>query len=254
MGRMKIKIRRLETASARQITYSKRKAGLAKKAMELSVLCDIDVALVMFSPAGKPTSYIGGNNNLNGILERFNIIPFEERTRRKVEILEILRKAFKKVGHEIDMERLLGDGVVQKVEDLQSQLKFKQALIQEKSRKISYWTNPDEVETFPEIVVMEECLVESLNRLQKRKVVLEEQLLHQTLSQTQNCAWPPGQYFPRLNGRSQVDQKLVMTLSDFGGHGNARGATGYLNMPFFNHAQLLNSMGPSYEAHPENHI
>ena len=42
--------------------------------------------------------------------------------------------------------------------------------------------------------------------------------------------------------------------SDFGGHGNARGATGYLNMPFFNHAQLLNSMGPSYEAHPENHI
>ncbi|XXG81683.1 hypothetical protein AAC387_Pa09g2258 [Persea americana] len=207
MGRMKIKIRRLETASARQITYSKRKAGLAKKAMELSVLCDIDVALVMFSPAGKPTSYIGGN--------------------KKVEILEILRKAFKKVGHEIDMERLLGDG---------------------------YWTNPDEVETFPEIVVMEECLVESLNRLQKRKVVLEEQLLHQTLSQTQNCAWPPGQYFPRLNGRSQVDQKLVMTLSDFGGHGNARGAAGYLNMPFFNHAQLLNSMGPSYEAHPENHI
>lgn len=58
---MKLKIRRLETPSARQITYSKRKAGLTKKAMELSVLCDIDVALVMFSPAGKPTVYIGGN-------------------------------------------------------------------------------------------------------------------------------------------------------------------------------------------------
>lgn len=36
----------------------------------------------------------------------------------------------------------------------------------------SYWTNPEEVETFPEIVAMEECLVESLNRLHKRKVLI----------------------------------------------------------------------------------
>ncbi|KAJ8621333.1 hypothetical protein MRB53_029862 [Persea americana] len=254
MGRRKIKIRRLENTSARQITYSKRKAGLAKKAMELSVLCDINVALVMFSPAGKPTSYIGGNNDLNGILERFSIIPYEERTRRKLEILEILRKAFMKVDHEMDMERLLGDGVVQKIEDLQSQLKFKQALIQEKNRKISYWTNPEEVETFPEIVAMEECLVESLNRLHKRKVVLEEQNLHQTLSQTQNCPWPPAQYFPRLNVRAQVEQNMAMTMRDFGGHGNARGAAENVNMPFFNHAQLLSSVGPSYEVPPENLI
>ncbi|RWR95896.1 MADS-box protein AGL65 [Cinnamomum micranthum f. kanehirae] len=165
MGRRKIKIMRLENTSARQITYSKRKAGLAKKAMELSVLCDINVALVMFSPAGKPTSYIGGNN---------------------------------------------------------------------------YWTNPEEVETFPEIVAMEECLVESLNRLHKRK--------------TQNSPWPPAQYFPRLNGRTQAEQNLALTMRDFGGHGNARGAAENVNMPFFNHAQLLSSVGPSYEVPPENLI
>ncbi|XXG81684.1 hypothetical protein AAC387_Pa09g2259 [Persea americana] len=249
MGRRKIKIRRLENTSARQITYSKRKAGLAKKAMELSVLCDINVALVMFSPAGKPTSYIGGNKTLSV----FSVMSFLQEVLGFV-VRQILRKAFMKVDHEMDMERLLGDGVVQKIEDLQSQLKFKQALIQEKNRKISYWTNPEEVETFPEIVAMEECLVESLNRLHKRKVVLEEQNLHQTLSQTQNCPWPPAQYFPRLNVRAQVEQNMAMTMRDFGGHGNARGAAENVNMPFFNHAQLLSSVGPSYEIPPENLI
>ncbi|KAL6000024.1 hypothetical protein ACLOJK_034701, partial [Asimina triloba] len=98
MGRVKLKIKRLETASARQVTYSKRKAGITKKAMELSILCDVDVALVMFSPTGKPTVCVGANNDLAGILDR------------KLEVFEVLKKAFKKVDHTVDIQRLMGDG------------------------------------------------------------------------------------------------------------------------------------------------
>ncbi|KAK2982710.1 hypothetical protein RJ640_002388 [Escallonia rubra] len=53
MVRGKTQIRRIENASSRQVTFSKRRSGLLKKAFELSVLCDAEVALIVFSPTGK---------------------------------------------------------------------------------------------------------------------------------------------------------------------------------------------------------
>lgn len=57
MGRVKLEIKKIENPTNRQVTYSKRRNGLIKKAYELSVLCDIDIALIMFSPSGKLTQY-----------------------------------------------------------------------------------------------------------------------------------------------------------------------------------------------------
>jgi len=59
MGRRRLKIQRLECVKARQAKYSKRKIGFLKKAKELAILCDIDLALLMFSPTGKPALYVG---------------------------------------------------------------------------------------------------------------------------------------------------------------------------------------------------
>ncbi|KAJ4833605.1 Agamous-like MADS-box protein agl65 [Turnera subulata] len=61
MGRRKLKIEKLECMKARQAKYSKRKIGLLKKAKELSILCDVDLALLMFSPTGKPSLFVGQN-------------------------------------------------------------------------------------------------------------------------------------------------------------------------------------------------
>lgn len=58
MGRGKIEIRRIENATNRQVTYSKRRNGIFKKAQELSVLCDAKVSLIMFSTTGKFHEYI----------------------------------------------------------------------------------------------------------------------------------------------------------------------------------------------------
>ncbi|KAL8256651.1 hypothetical protein R6Q59_031718 [Mikania micrantha] len=57
MAREKIKIKRIENTSARQVTFSKRRRGLLKKAEELAVLCDADVALIIFSTTGKMFQY-----------------------------------------------------------------------------------------------------------------------------------------------------------------------------------------------------
>ena len=53
MVRGKTQMRRIENATSRQVTFSKRRNGLLKKAFELSVLCDVEVALIIFSPRGK---------------------------------------------------------------------------------------------------------------------------------------------------------------------------------------------------------
>ena len=53
MGRGKIVIRRIDNTTNRQVTFSKRRSGLVKKAKELSVLCDAEVGLMVFSCTGR---------------------------------------------------------------------------------------------------------------------------------------------------------------------------------------------------------
>lgn len=53
MGRGKIEIKKIENANSRQVTFSKRRAGLLKKAKELAILCDAEVAVIVFSSTGK---------------------------------------------------------------------------------------------------------------------------------------------------------------------------------------------------------
>ncbi|KAJ1441408.1 hypothetical protein SESBI_01554 [Sesbania bispinosa] len=57
MGRGKIEIKRIENTTNRQVTFCKRRNGLLKKAYELSVLCDAEVALVVFSTRGRLYEY-----------------------------------------------------------------------------------------------------------------------------------------------------------------------------------------------------
>lgn len=57
MVRKKIPIKKIVDVTARQVTFSKRKGGLLKKARELSLLCDAEIALIVFSPGGKLFDY-----------------------------------------------------------------------------------------------------------------------------------------------------------------------------------------------------
>ncbi|KOM32663.1 hypothetical protein LR48_Vigan01g221900 [Vigna angularis] len=53
MVRGKTQMKRIENETSRQVTFSKRRNGLLKKAFELSVLCDAEVALIIFSTRGR---------------------------------------------------------------------------------------------------------------------------------------------------------------------------------------------------------
>ncbi|KAK3032534.1 hypothetical protein RJ639_036773 [Escallonia herrerae] len=57
MGRGRVQLKRIENKISRQVTFSKRRPGLLKKAHEISVLCDAEVALIVFSTKGKLFEY-----------------------------------------------------------------------------------------------------------------------------------------------------------------------------------------------------
>ncbi|KAL7091218.1 hypothetical protein ACP275_12G091900 [Erythranthe tilingii] len=78
MGRGKVELRRIENKINRQVTFSKRRAGLLKKANEISVLCDAEVALIVFSHKGKLFEF-SSDSCMDRILEKYERYSFAER-------------------------------------------------------------------------------------------------------------------------------------------------------------------------------
>ncbi|GLU06228.1 hypothetical protein SLE2022_232760 [Rubroshorea leprosula] len=71
MGRRKLQMKRIEDKSSRQVTFSKRRSGLIKKARELSILCDVDTAVIIFSSHGKLFEFSSTNRYALRLLPRF---------------------------------------------------------------------------------------------------------------------------------------------------------------------------------------
>ena len=68
-GRQRIEIKKMSNEANLQVTFSKRRSGLFKKASELSTLCGASVALVVFSPGKKVFSF--GHPSVDGVIERY---------------------------------------------------------------------------------------------------------------------------------------------------------------------------------------
>ncbi|KAF8104252.1 hypothetical protein N665_0176s0062 [Sinapis alba] len=168
MGRVKLKIKRLESTGNRQVTYSKRKCGILKKAKELSILCDIDILLLMFSPTGKPTIFHGQHSCIEEVISKFAQLTPQERTKRKLESLESLKRTFKKLNHDVNIHEFLGERS-QTIEGLSNQVAIFQAQLMECHRRLSCWTNIDRLENTDHLNLLEESLRKSIERIQIQK-------------------------------------------------------------------------------------
>lgn len=73
-----MQLKRIENKINRQVTFSKRRSGLLKKAHEISVLCDAEVALIVFSTKGKLFEY-STDSCMERILERYERYSYAER-------------------------------------------------------------------------------------------------------------------------------------------------------------------------------
>ncbi|KAL7598493.1 hypothetical protein Lser_V15G24445 [Lactuca serriola] len=70
MGRGKIVIRRIDNSTNRQVTFSKRRNGLLKKAKELAILCDAEIGVIIFSSTGKLHEF--ASSSMKIVTERYD--------------------------------------------------------------------------------------------------------------------------------------------------------------------------------------
>jgi hypothetical protein len=76
MGRGPVQLRRIENKINRQVTFSKRRNGLLKKAHEISVLCDAEVALIVFSTKGRLYEYSSHERYVQSYTRCFDLLFF----------------------------------------------------------------------------------------------------------------------------------------------------------------------------------
>ncbi|GAV79645.1 SRF-TF domain-containing protein/K-box domain-containing protein [Cephalotus follicularis] len=170
MVRGKTQMKRIENDTSRQVTFSKRRNGLLKKAFELSVLCDAEVALIIFSPRGKLYEFSSASMNKTieqyqrrvkevGIITKLvqpNMEPMKEETlgmAKKAEILEVSKR------------KLLGDGLESCSNDELQQLEnqLERSLSKIRARKGQLYK--ERIEKLKEV---ERILLEQNAKLQKK--------------------------------------------------------------------------------------
>ncbi|NWI84812.1 MEF2B factor, partial [Pitta sordida] len=103
MGRKKIQISRILDQRNRQVTFTKRKFGLMKKAYELSVLCDCEIALIIFNSTNRLFQY--ASTDMDKVLLKYTEYSEPHESRTNSDILETLkRKGLGLEGHELELD------------------------------------------------------------------------------------------------------------------------------------------------------
>ncbi|XP_061344888.1 agamous-like MADS-box protein AGL15 [Gastrolobium bilobum] len=178
MGRGKIEIKRIENINSRQVTFSKRRSGLLKKAKELSILCDAEVAVIVFSNTGKLFEF--SSNGMKRTVSRYNkcldspeAAAVEYKTRKEdSKKVEVLRDEIAEL--ETKQLRLLGEDLtglgLKELQNLEKQLK--EGLLSVKEKK-------------------EELLLEQLeqSRVQEQRAMLENETLRRQILELR-CLFP----------------------------------------------------------------
>ncbi|KAK3406410.1 truncated transcription factor CAULIFLOWER A isoform X1 [Eucalyptus grandis] len=183
MGRGRVQLKRIENKINRQVTFSKRRCGLLKKAHEISVLCDADVALIVFSTKGKLFEY-ATDCCMERILERYERYSYAEsqvltnnaetngnwtlehaKLKARMEILQKNQKNL--MGEELDSLSL------KELQNLEHQLDTALKHIRSRKNQLMY-------ESISELQRKDKALQEQNNMLAKKVKEKEKALAQQT--------------------------------------------------------------------------
>ncbi|XP_078167966.1 agamous-like MADS-box protein AGL30 isoform X2 [Carex rostrata] len=198
MGRNKLKIQKLETNNGRQVTYSKRRTGIIKKARELSILCDVDVLLLIFSTSGKPSLCLGEKSKFEDVIQRYGGLSPQERNKRKHESLEALKKTFKKVEHEVNIEQLVDQGS-HSVEEMKQKIIAYRDQISKALEFLGVLGEVENIENIEDINMLEElenCI---------RNLIIKNQVSKESAKNLMEL---------HSNGERGMNQPILYTMAD----------------------------------------
>ncbi|KAG6474077.1 hypothetical protein ZIOFF_068001 [Zingiber officinale] len=158
MVKGKTQMRRIENLASRQVTFSKRRRGLLKKAFELSMLCDAEIGLIVFSAHGK--LYEFASSSLEGKI--YSCKHCQTHLALSDDILsktgKLLKEADKEIGHQKTITSL------SKSADGSHFLTGSSDKCPEKQRKESFWL----LTVNRKLSAMNKLLMEENDRLQKQ--------------------------------------------------------------------------------------
>eukprot|EP00128_Syssomonas_multiformis_P011452 Colp12_sorted_trinity150504_noHs@173 len=100
MGRKKIQIKRIDDERNRQVTFTKRKLGLMKKAYELSILCDCEIALIIFNSNNKLFQY--ASTDMDKILLKYTEYSEPHESRNNADVAAFIQKKENKDSNDED--------------------------------------------------------------------------------------------------------------------------------------------------------
>ncbi|XP_019412949.1 PREDICTED: agamous-like MADS-box protein AGL15 [Lupinus angustifolius] len=178
MGRGKIEIKKIENANSRQVTFSKRRSGLLKKAHELAILCDAEIAVIIFSNTGKLFEF--SSSVMKRTLSRYNecnissdatVVEYRKE-KEESKMVEILKDEIEKL--ETEQLRLLGKDLtglgIEELKHLEHQLN--EGLLAVRERK-------------------EELLMQQIeqSRIQEQRAMLENETLRRQVEEIR-CLFP----------------------------------------------------------------
>ncbi|EOA32683.1 hypothetical protein CARUB_v10015981mg [Capsella rubella] len=101
MTRKAIKLAWIENANARTICLKRRKEGLVKKLKELTILCSINVCMIMFSPNEAEPMVWPSAEKARGLLADFNALSEVEKTKKQTSLESFMKEKIKKVHEQI---------------------------------------------------------------------------------------------------------------------------------------------------------
>ncbi|XP_021730986.1 truncated transcription factor CAULIFLOWER A-like [Chenopodium quinoa] len=215
MGRGRVQLKRIENKINRQVTFSKRRIGLLKKAHEISILCDADVALIIFSTKGKLFEY-ASDSCMEKFLERYERYSFAERqltapdpdshvswTLEHAKLkarLEILQKNHRHyMGEELDTLNL------KELQNLEHQLDSALKHIRSKKNQLMH-------ESISQLQKKDKALQDHNNLLTKKVKEREKALAQDQHKHDNNSSGFMSQAMPSLNigpgtGRSAIEDE-----------------------------------------------
>ncbi|KAL6326888.1 hypothetical protein AAG906_012164 [Vitis piasezkii] len=167
MGRGKIEIKKIENANSRQVTFSKRRVGLLKKASELAILCDAQVGVIIFSNTGKLFEF--SSTSMKRIISRYNKLDSSEGAlveykAEEPKEVDILKDEIKATNETVLLGKDLSGLSLKELQNLEQQLN--ESLLSVKERK-------------------EQVLMEQLeqSRVQEQRAVLENETLRRQVEE-----------------------------------------------------------------------
>ncbi|KAM3255529.1 hypothetical protein ACQJBY_048646 [Aegilops geniculata] len=204
MGRGRIEIKRIENTTSRQVTFCKRRNGLLKKAYELSVLCDAEVALIVFSSRGRLYEYSNNRYKKAHACGSTSGVPLIE-----VNAQQYYQQEAAKLRHQIQMlqstnKHLVGDSVgnlsLKELKQLESRLEKGIAKIRARKNEL--------LSSEINYMVKREIELQSDNIDLRTKIAEEEQRLQQVTIARPSAA-------PELNPFTALDMKCFFPANLF---------------------------------------